>query len=76
MSKSVFQQQYGDEDQSDKLSRKAKDSPFMIFGKFIEIFRHIRKNYIDKRYTLPTCILDACAIRKFLLTLTLKFNAN
>lgn len=47
MSKSVFQQHYSDEENSDKLSRKAKDSPFMIFGKL----HHIRKNYISKRYT-------------------------
>lgn len=43
MSKSVFQQQYEDENSSDKLSRKAKDSPFMIIGKFIALLRHIDK---------------------------------
>lgn len=32
MSKSVFKQEYDDESESGKLSRKAKDSPFMIAG--------------------------------------------
>lgn len=51
MSKSVFQQHYDDEGSSDKLSRKAKDSPFMVIGKCMAILHHI-------------CGQDAGAIRK------------
>lgn len=32
MSNSVFREHYNDDSSSEKLSQKAKDSPFMVFG--------------------------------------------